>query len=119
MHPVCSERDSKDSGDTMSYSSRTALTRLHRPSFRVPHPIAVAVMIFGAACHLASDARPAAPTAVSSQVVNLHAFARLYGVVRWFHPSDAAAAVDWDRLAIEGARRVLDAPNQQVLRATL
>src|SRR4051794_36677784 len=29
------------------------------------------------------------------QVMNLHAFARLYGVLRWFHPSDAAATVDW------------------------
>ncbi len=53
------------------------------------------------------------------RIANLHAFARLYGVVRWFHPSDAAAAVDWDRFAIEGARRAVDAADPGALRATL
>jgi C-terminal processing protease CtpA/Prc len=33
---------------------------------------------------------------------NLAAFARLYGYVRYFHPSDQAAAADWDRVALEG-----------------
>lgn len=55
----------------------------------------------------------------ANRIANLHAFARLYGVIRWFHPSDAAAAVDWDRLAIEGPRRVIDAPNPQALRVAL
>jgi C-terminal processing protease CtpA/Prc len=54
-----------------------------------------------------------------SRVANLHAFARLYGVVRWFHPSDAAAAIDWDRFAIDGAHRVVDAPDARALRAAL
>src|SRR4051812_46183506 len=30
---------------------------------------------------------------IDSRVSNLHAFARLYGAVRWFHPSDAASAI--------------------------
>jgi hypothetical protein len=38
-------------------------------------------------------------------------------VVRWFHPSDAAAAIDWDRFAIEGARRAIDASSASALRA--
>src|SRR3954470_14458348 len=50
---------------------------------------------------------------------NLHAFARLYGIVRWFHPSDAAAEVDWDRFAVEGARSVADAPDTRTLRKRL
>jgi hypothetical protein len=54
-----------------------------------------------------------------SRVANLHAFARLYGVVRWFRPSDAASAIDWDRFAIEGARRVIDVADARALRATL
>ncbi len=33
-------------------------------------------------------------------VQNLAAFARLYGLVRWFHPSDAAVNANWDQLAI-------------------
>jgi hypothetical protein len=37
---------------------------------------------------------------------NLVAFAKLYGIVRHFHPSDEAAAADWNLLAISGARRV-------------
>ena len=53
------------------------------------------------------------------RVANLHAFAQLYGVVRWFHPSDAAAAVDWERFAVDGARRVVDAPTAAVLRSRL
>jgi hypothetical protein len=31
------------------------------------------------------------------------AFARLLGYVRYFHPSDEAAAADWEALAIRGA----------------
>ncbi|MDR3719711.1 MAG: S41 family peptidase [Bryobacteraceae bacterium] len=37
---------------------------------------------------------------------NLTAFGRLYGIVRFFHPSDEAAAADWDRFAIEGVRKI-------------
>jgi hypothetical protein len=57
--------------------------------------------------------------AVTPRVTNLHAFARVYGLVRWFHPSDAAGVVDWDRFAIDGARRVVDAPDAHELRARL
>ncbi|MFO7694523.1 MAG: S41 family peptidase, partial [Vicinamibacterales bacterium] len=46
--------------------------------------------------------RPLTGTALD----NLLAFTRLYGVVRHFHPSDEAAAADWQLLAIAGARRV-------------
>jgi C-terminal processing protease CtpA/Prc len=34
------------------------------------------------------------------------AFARLYGYVRHFHPSDQAARTDWETFAVEGVRRV-------------
>src|SRR5262245_27208035 len=37
---------------------------------------------------------------------NVIAFARLLGYVRHFHPSDQAAAADWETLAIEGMRRI-------------
>jgi hypothetical protein len=29
---------------------------------------------------------------------NLETFSRLYGYVRWFHPSDEAQEIDWDKL---------------------
>ncbi len=35
---------------------------------------------------------------------NLAAFTRLLGYVRFFHPSDQAAAADWDKLAIAGVQ---------------
>ena len=39
-------------------------------------------------------------------LANLEAFARTMGYIRYFHPSDEAVAADWNRLAVEGARKV-------------
>jgi hypothetical protein len=49
------------------------------------------------------------PASAQQQVENVAAFARLYGVARWFYPSDAAATLDWSRFAVDGVRRVRDA----------
>lgn len=43
------------------------------------------------------------------QEKNLAAFTRLYGYVRYFHPSDEAARLNWNQFAIYGSLRVLDA----------
>jgi C-terminal processing protease CtpA/Prc len=56
---------------------------------------------------------------VDPQVENLRAFAKLYGYVRFFHSSDEAASIDWDRFAIYGAERVAAAGSREELRATL
>ena len=37
---------------------------------------------------------------------NLQALARLFGYVRYFHPSDAAAAADWEQLAIHSVQTI-------------
>src|SRR5687767_2333739 len=37
---------------------------------------------------------------------NRVAFARLFGVVRYFHPSDGVADADWDSIAIAGMKKV-------------
>ena len=42
----------------------------------------------------------------SREIDNVAAFARLYGVVRFFYPSDAAAELDWNRFAVHGVSRV-------------
>ena len=55
-------------------------------------------------------AEPPDATWPSAEVENLAAFARLYGYVRFFHPSDEAAAIDWDRFAILGVIRVREVP---------
>ncbi len=50
---------------------------------------------------------------------NLVAFTRLLGYVRYFHPSDQAAATDWDAFAILGVRAVEKAGNPVELAAAL
>src|SRR5262245_2594191 len=58
------------------------------------------------------------PSASQREMENVAAFARLFGVVRYFYPSDAAAALDWSRFAIYGVRRVR-AVDPAALQATL
>jgi len=53
------------------------------------------------------------------QTDNLYTFARLYGYIRYFHPSDAVVMTDWDKLAIYGAQQVEKAGNQQELQQVL
>jgi hypothetical protein len=50
---------------------------------------------------------------------NLVAFTRLLGYVRYFHPSDEAAAVNWDRFAIEGVIAVESAKDAAELARVL
>jgi C-terminal processing protease CtpA/Prc len=44
--------------------------------------------------------------AAQKKVENLTTFARLYGYIRFFHPSDEASSIDWNQFAIYGAKRV-------------
>ncbi len=57
--------------------------------------------------------------APSDGIDNVVAFARLYGVVRFFHPGDAAAAVDWDGFAVLGVSRVRPAADAAALAGAL
>lgn len=50
---------------------------------------------------------------------NLVAFTRLFGIVRHFHPSDEAAAADWDAIAVNGAEHVEGAKDAAELAARL
>ena len=61
----------------------------------------------------------AATQAAPPNTANVAAFARLFGVVRYFYPSDAAAAVDWNRFAVDGVARALEATDAGMLRETL
>ena len=61
----------------------------------------------------------AAAPAPPREADNVAAFARLYGVVRFFYPSDAAADLDWNRFAVYGVSRVRAARNAAELEATL
>jgi hypothetical protein len=60
-----------------------------------------------------------ASQAVAQEIDNVAAFARLYGVARWFYPSDAAASLDWNRFAVHGVSRVRAARSSAELESTL
>src|SRR5688572_10108599 len=53
------------------------------------------------------------------EIENVAAFARLYGVVHHFYPSDAAASMDWTRFAVYGGGRVRNAANAAALAKAL
>ena len=53
------------------------------------------------------------------QVENLRAFAKAYGYVKYFHPSDEAALIDWDRFAAFGAQKVKSAKDSRELQTVL
>ena len=63
-------------------------------------------------------AEPARPL-TERGLTNLTAFARLYGYVRFFHPSDQAARTDWDTFAIEGVRSAEEPASDTELAARL
>jgi C-terminal processing protease CtpA/Prc len=50
---------------------------------------------------------------------NLVAFARLFGYVRYFHPSDQAAAADWEKLAFAGVQAAEKAAGPEELARAL
>ena len=45
----------------------------------------------------------------------LQAFAKLYGYIKYFHPSDEAAAIDWDAFAVYGAEEVAKSKSKEEL----
>jgi C-terminal processing protease CtpA/Prc len=58
-------------------------------------------------------------SAQDQQIQNLRAFAKLYGYIKFFHPSDPASQIDWDKFAIYGCERVKDAQDINELRSSL
>ena len=57
--------------------------------------------------------------APSQEVQNLRAFSKMYGYVRFFHPSDEASTIDWNRFAVYGVTQVKDAASSQELQTSL
>lgn len=54
-----------------------------------------------------------------SQTGYLETFSRAYGYVKYFHPSDEADKIDWDKFAIYGSEKILLCKNQKQLIETL
>lgn len=55
----------------------------------------------------------------TQQLENIRAFNRLYGYVKYFHPSDEAAALDWDSFAVYGSKQVEQCKNASELQKKL
>jgi C-terminal processing protease CtpA/Prc len=84
-------------------------------------PLAPLLLSATLACSVAPSTSPEpVPTSpATTDVEELAAFTALYGAVRFFHPSDAAASADWDALAIAGARDVVLGNDRAALHAAL
>lgn len=78
----------------------------------------LALLALSVAIRPAAHAAEVSPTDERA-IENLAAFARVYGYVRFFYPSDEASAIDWDKFGIVGAETVRDAPDREALRAAL
>jgi hypothetical protein len=76
----------------------------------------VLVAVLSALVAAGAGASPGTPDATHEQTV---AFARLYGVVRYFYPGDAARQIDWNRFAIAGIGDVQQAHGSADLQKTL
>jgi len=53
------------------------------------------------------------------KVQNIETFAKLYGYARWFHPSNEAQEIDWDKFAVLGVQKIENIKSTQELRDTL
>ena len=53
------------------------------------------------------------------EIKNLRAFAKLYGYVRYFHPSDEASRIDWNKFVIFGVEKVKSAADSHELKSIL
>ncbi len=56
---------------------------------------------------------------VNQNIENQKAFAKIYGYVKYFHPSDEASSIDWDKFAIYGASQVENCKSEEELLETL
>ncbi len=50
---------------------------------------------------------------------NIETFAKLYGYVRFFHPSEQASKIDWNHFAVYGSKQVEKAKNREELKQIL
>lgn len=53
------------------------------------------------------------------QINNLKAFSRLYGYIKYFHPSDEVSEIDWDKFAVYGVEKIKTVKNDEELKNTL
>jgi len=81
---------------------------------RLAAPVAAVLLLLALAVAPHAQSPPQA-----REIANVAAFARLYGVVRYFYPSDTAAGLDWDRFVVYGVGAVRPAADAPALAAAL
>jgi C-terminal processing protease CtpA/Prc len=78
----------------------------------IPQGCSLLALLLALGCRSTPPSSPpteaVAAAVPTTNAEELRAFTKLYGYVRFFHPSDEAAAADWERVAVEGARRVVE-----------
>ncbi len=72
-----------------------------------------AVCVFVSLLMCNAEASAATDELSDLQIEKLTAFARTYGYVRFFHPSDQASLLDWNQMAVFGANEVLNSPESE------
>jgi len=70
-------------------------------------------------CVLCGMCQEAAGPLSDRQLRNLNAFTRIYGYVRYFHPSKEALSADWNHIAVTGAAKILSSATDVELIAAL
>jgi len=80
------------------------------------HPVVILVffVFYSTSCQSESASR-----GDDQRIQNLRAFAKIYGYIKYFHPSDEASLIDWDAFAVYGVRKVKQAKNIKELKAEL
>jgi len=78
-----------------------------------------ATLVFIGGAHRSNAAADESADWSETSLENVRAFAKIYGYVKYFHPSDAASAIDWDRFAVHGVRTVIGASSPADLEETL
>ncbi|MCP4157070.1 MAG: hypothetical protein GY757_55670, partial [bacterium] len=83
---------------------------------KMKHPLLIlTVVIFTVILFLTGTGEANNP----QRIKNLETFAKLYGYVRYFHPSDEATKIDWERLAVYGAKQIETVQNEKELKEIL
>lgn len=78
-----------------------------------------ALLFAAAALALLQGCATVSTTADRAPARNVAAFAKLYGVVRYFYPGDAARTIDWERFAVAGVAQASASKSSDELLRTL
>src|SRR5688572_12842213 len=66
----------------------------------------VLILLFSCCVTHSQDFDESPKQLTKTELDNLVAFAKVYGYVRFFHPSDEALATDWDAFAVNGVKKI-------------